>query len=99
MKKYYYELPKIPNQQFNTNIGENNFEFRFRSFRNLTFIDLYINGELREAGVKALPNTHLFSAEVNRIARGKFRFECATNNYPYYTDFDGVTCRFVYIED
>lgn len=97
--KYYFELQKTPNQKFNTTIGENNFEFRFRSFRNFTFIDLYINGKLVEAGVKAMPNRHLFKATTDRIANGKFRFECATNNYPYYTDFDGHTCRFVFVEN
>lgn len=97
--KYEYELIKTANQMFNTNIGENNFEFRFRTFRGITYVDLKINGERASASVRALPNASIFNDTINNIAGGKFMFECQTDDYPHFENFDGIACRFVFIED
>lgn len=97
--KYEFELIKTANQMFNTNIGENNFEFRFRTFRGLTYVDLKINGSQVAASTMALPNRSIFSDDIRRIAGGVFMFECQTDDYPNFEDFDGIKCRFVFIED
>lgn len=97
--KYKYELTKTANQMFNTNIGSNNFEFRFRTFRGLTYVNLRINGEIASASIKALPNVSIFNDAINNIAGGKFMFECQADDYPHFEMFDGISCRFVFIED
>lgn len=94
MEKLYYELAKLPNQKFDTTIGDNNFEFRLRTFRSIIYLDVSINGELIQAGVRGVGNQSLFNVEVNRAAGGVFMFECLSDDMPNYNDFDGVTCRF-----
>ena len=35
-----YKLSSVPNQMFNTNINGSNFEFTFRSFRGIVYINV-----------------------------------------------------------
>lgn len=97
MTDYSIALSKVPNQTFTTNINGSSFEFSFRSFRGLMYANVTIDGVLRQAGVRCVPNANLFKSAVNIAAGGIFRFNCLDDSYPSYTGFDGTTCRFVYV--
>lgn len=97
MTDYSIALSKVPNQRFTTTVNGSQFEFSFRSFRGLMYANVTINGVLRQAGVRCVPNENLFKSTVNLAADGIFRFDCLDDSYPSYTGFDGTTCRFVYV--
>lgn len=92
-----YKLSQVPNQVFNTNINGNNFEFTLRSFRGIVYINVSIGGQLVCSGVRATPNMSLFPNRVNNAAGGVFKFICVDDSYPQHEDFDGITCRFVFV--
>ena len=96
MTYYTYNLIKSPNITFNTNIGNSNFEFTFRTFRGIIYISVYIDGELVCSGIKAVPNKSLFPSEVNNSAGGIFAFLCNYDGYPTYEMFDGFKCVFAF---
>lgn len=91
-----YTLSKVPNQIFNTNINGTNFEFTFRTFRGIVFINVAVDKVLICSGVRAVPNKSLFPNRVNNAAGGTFQFVCINDSYPEYGNFDGITCRFVF---
>jgi len=91
-----YKLSSVPNQMFNTNINGSNFEFTFRSFRGIVYINVSVDGNLVCSGVRAVPNTNLFPNKVNSAAGGTFQFQCLDDSYPQYDKFDGITCRFIF---
>lgn len=97
MTYYTMELIKAPNQKFNVNIGENNFEFVLSTFRGILFVSVYINTELIQGSIVATPNKSLFSDAVNNKAGGRFEFIVPSNDYPNYNMFDGLSCVFAYI--
>lgn len=94
-----YDLLKTANQKFNTNIGENNFEFDFHTFRGIIYINVRLNGDLACVNTVARQNVSLFNGIVNRAARGVFMFKSLVEDYPSFEQFDGVTCNFVFIPD
>lgn len=96
MKYYTYQLIKAPNLMFNTNIGDNNFEFSFRTFRGIIYVSVRINGELKCSGIKAIPNKSLFGSVVNNAAGGIFAFLCNYDGYPTHEMFDGYRCVFAF---
>ena len=76
-----YKLSSVPNQMFNTNINGSNFEFTFRSFRGIVYINVSVDGNLVCSGVRAVPNTNLFPNKVNIAAGGTFQFHCLDDSY------------------
>lgn len=97
MTDYSIVLSKVPNQSFSTTVNGHLFEFEFRTFRSIMYANVSIDGLLVQAGARCIPDTSLFGGEVNALASGVFMFLCIDGNYPSFEDFDGTTCRFVYI--
>lgn len=97
MIDYSIALSKVPNQSFQTTLNGNAFEFAFRTFRGLIYASAYANGDLVQAGARCVPDTPIFNADVDRLAGGVMLFKCADGAYPEYTDFDGSTCRLLYV--
>lgn len=97
MIDYSIALSKVPNQRFTTNVNGHTFEFSFRTFRGLIYANVTIDGVMYHAGAMCIPNDSLFNSEVNHVANGIFRFDCIEDEYPKYNNFDGTTCKFVYI--
>lgn len=91
-----YDLLKVPNQRFNTNIGDNNFEFDFHTFRGVIYANVRINGEIADVNAVCTPNASLFNSVVNDAADGVFKFVSGTEDYPSYENFDGATCIFAF---
>lgn len=98
MTYYTYAIKDIPNQVFNTNIGNRNFEFELRSFRGYIYVSVRIDGEIACAGVRAIPNQSLFPATVNDAAGGIFAFLCPYSDYPTAENMNTVACRFAFCQ-
>ena len=90
-------LSQVPNQTFQTSLNGHAFEFAFRTFRRLIYASAYADGELVQAGARCVPDTSVFSGAVNDLAGGIMAFKCANGDYPRYEDFDGITCRLLYV--
>lgn len=91
-----YELSKDANQSFDTSVNGRSFSFVFHSFRGMTYVDAYVDGEPKEMGSPAVPNRSIFGGAVNNAAGGEFLFVCRTDDYPYYENFDGLNCFFAF---
>ena len=92
-----YNLSRTPNQKFNTSINGHSFSFSIRTFRNMPYISVSIDGVQFQSGMKCIPNESLFGWTVNDIAGGEFRFIVIGDKYPSYEDFGGQSCVFAYI--
>ena len=91
-----FDISNVPNQKFNTNINGRKSAFEFRTFRDIVYINVYVDDVLFCSGVKAVPNDSLFPSKVNEAAGGTFMFVSISDDYPSHTLFNGVACRFVF---
>lgn len=97
MTDYSIALSQVPNQSFQTSLNGHAFEFVFRTFRGLIYASAYADGELVQAGAKCVPDESVFSGAVNALAGGIMVFKCSDDNYPEYADFNGMSCRLLYV--
>jgi hypothetical protein len=97
--EYSIELIQVPNQSFRIEIEGNIFEIRLRTFRGVTFASISQGDNMIEAGVRCIPNSPIFGGAANSLIKGKLMFKCRTDDFPFYGNFDGVTCSLVYIQE
>lgn len=96
---YAFEMTTNVNQRFDTNIGDDNFEFEFRTFRGVMYANVKINGEIADVNVVCIPNKSLFNSKVNARANGIFMFESVNSDYVKASDFNGITTNFVFVKN
>lgn len=93
----FYELNPIPNQRIQTTVEGNTYDFRFRTFNDMVFVDIEINGYAVAKSVRCLPYS-LIIPYKHMEEKGNFYFTTSDNKYPSYKDFSGG-CQLVYLEN
>lgn len=95
---YTIKLQKIPNQELSFVVEDKTFLVKLRTIQELTFADIYLDGEELLHSQICLPNNFI---NLYRYisAGGKFFFKCVDNEYPYYTKFGDSQELLFYTED
>lgn len=95
---YEVRLQKIPNQEVSFVIDDRTFLVKLRTIQDLTFADIYLDGEALLHSQICLPNEFI---NIYRYisANGKFFFKCVDKEYPYYQKFGDSQQLIFYTED
>ena len=89
-------LSVTANQMVSVTYGGITYTIHLRSFREVMYADVSVNGEVVSLGVRCLPGVWLMpNLPVNTLDAGNMRFVVDGGAYPYYTDF-GTTCRLMF---
>lgn len=97
MSKYKLDLLNVPNQKFNTTLGDVNITIELRTVRDLCYMSILQDDNYVLKGIKCIPNTGLLNSELRRMINGDILFECGSDEYPNYLNFNNIDCRLVYI--
>lgn len=92
-----YNLIQTPNQIFNVSPTDGDYEITIRSFRGYMYASIYRDGSVLSAGNRIISNMSIFPSAVCREVGGEFKVMCNTKDVPTYSDFDGITAKFVFI--
>ena len=81
------DLNNFANQQINVSIEEDYYSLIFRSFQGVTLATIIRNEKTIVESVLCHPNKNIIPYK-GLTPKGNFRFDCITDDYPYYTSFN-----------
>lgn len=83
-----FTLTRVANQRITLTVDENTYAFRFRTFNEMLFADVEINGEAVAYGVRCCPYSFIIPYRFME-QKGNFFFTSEDGKYPTYKDFGG----------
>lgn len=83
-----FTLTKVANQRIAVTVDGNTYGFRFRTFNEMLFADVEINGAAVAYGVRCCPYSFIIPYR-HMEQRGNFFFTADDGKYPTYRDFGG----------